>query len=146
VTALRRLLIRVLERLLGRYYEGPEPPARAGEVVLEFCRLYPRATRQQWIDFVVEHSRLMWREGYVRGFEWAERDPDLEGAREPEELMRVIDPTGGWLERPMSPDESLPLDDPPGEGDDADVAEEIALERDRQREYAARKAAGPILP
>jgi len=147
MTPIRRFLVWILERLLGTYYEGPEPPARAGGLVLEFCRVYPKATRQQWIDFAAQHARLMYREGYVRGYEWTERDlVRRDPGVEPEEAMRTLDPSGAWLERPFGPDEYLTVDDPPRDDDEeVDVAAEVAAEQERQREYAARRAAGPVV-
>jgi hypothetical protein len=140
---MKRVLIWLLEHLIGTYREGPNPPARIGDVVLEFAQAFPRATRNEWIDFAVRHAGTSYREGYVRGYEWVERLPSAPEA-EPEAVMRVIDPDGEWLERPVDPTTGLPVDCEPVT-DEVDVSAEIAREARAHAAYAERMARGPVI-
>lgn len=93
----------MLERWLGRLYEGPAPPDRLVEMVFAFAEMYPNATRRQWVLFAASHARESYRSGYVRGFEYVERDPDFFKDRSPDEVAAQLDPH----EFPWSPDITL---------------------------------------
>jgi hypothetical protein len=141
MTFAKRLLVRLLERLLGKYEEGPTAPSRFGEVVLEYVRDCPRATRQEWVDFATRHACTAYREGYVRGYEWCDRDPRrMEPEMEPEALMDVIDPAGEWRRNPVDLQAVDVVDER-----DVDVGEEIGREMQRVALYAERRARGPVV-
>jgi hypothetical protein len=131
----------LLERHLGRFYEGPEPPRRLAEMVLQFAELYPRATKQQWIEFAARHAIECYRTGYVRGYEWCERDlVRRDPAVEPEELLRGQGDDGSWLDHAVDlGDTAAPVQDEPQEDR---VDQDLADHYDRAREYARRKAMG----
>lgn len=66
----------VLERLMGRYYEGPAPPPRMFEEVLLFRRLHPDATADDWASFTTRLAEGAYRDGFIRCLERELRDPD----------------------------------------------------------------------
>ncbi len=86
MTPVARFFRNLLEKALGRFYEGPEPPPRFREELALFRVMHPLATPAE-VDAVV--GRLIdnaYRSGYVRGNEAMERDPSQRG--EPvEELL-----------------------------------------------------------
>ncbi len=86
MTPFVRLLRNVWERLFGKFYDGPEPPERLTQMVQLFMIAHPFATRQQWAQFASKHSGETYKSGYVRGFEWAERDLD----RKPTDHLEVM--------------------------------------------------------
>lgn len=96
MTPFVRLLGRTLERLLGTWQEGPEPPGRLDEVVLLFANARPDATRREWAHFAAGHAAEAYRQGYVRGFERGERDPAAQPWRvtPPEQVADQAFP--GW--------------------------------------------------
>lgn len=69
-------LRKLAERYLDKYEEGPEPPDRIAFMVDEFMSLNPDATKYDWAKFAAVHAAQSYREGYVRGVEYVERDPD----------------------------------------------------------------------
>jgi len=71
---LARFFFKLYQRFRGTFYEGPDPPNRILEETVTFSQLYPDATRKQWIAFTVGLARFFYKAGYLRGFEWAERD------------------------------------------------------------------------
>jgi hypothetical protein len=75
-TRLQQWIAKLAERVVGRYYEGPEPPVRLAEQVVMFAVANPHATREAWSLFATALAGGAYRSGYVRGFEWAERDLD----------------------------------------------------------------------
>ena len=104
MTPFQRLVRRVVERWRRTYYEGPEPPARLGEMVVAFANDRQRATRAEWIAYAGELARECYRSGYARGVERAERDfwgsmPSVL----PERVADELDP--GWQH--WSPDITL---------------------------------------
>ena len=117
MTILSRWIATRAEKYLERYYEGPEPPVRLADIVIEFANLYPTATRAQWVRFVTEHAREAYRSGYQRGYEYVERDPDFFSKDMPPEMIADLhDPDWRW--RPMrsgigygEPD-AVPKDEP----------------------------------
>jgi hypothetical protein len=76
VTPLRSKLRNLLERLLKRFYEGPHPPPRIREEARLFDLLNPGASPEEWEEFAVRFAENCYRDGFVRGFEQSERDPD----------------------------------------------------------------------
>lgn len=126
MTPLARFVRRWRERLLGTYYEGPEPPYRLREMVLFFANFKPCATRQEWVEFASHHAAECYRTGYLRGLERAERDPDAQPwmQGDPDELADAMSP--GW--RRHSPSVFVPGADQIV-GDDAPTAEELAALR-----------------
>ncbi len=73
MTRLSRFLRNLLERVLGRYYEGPRPPPRLAEEVRFFRAFKPLATPEEWERFAVSLAGRSYRDGFVRGNEWLER-------------------------------------------------------------------------
>jgi hypothetical protein len=108
VTPAERALRNLWERLTRRFYEGPEAPARLEDVVREFDHRYPRATRAEWAEFAIRMSRGCYRDGWVRGYEWAERDPGQPDPS-PEELADQYEP--GWRDR-TAPSDEEPFGEP----------------------------------
>ena len=97
-----------LEKKLERFYEGPRPPNRYGVEARAFAKLHPNADPDAWAEVVEAIAADAYRDGYVRGFEWRERD--LEAANErmkleeaernawergPEQLEGIDDPLDG---------------------------------------------------
>jgi hypothetical protein len=111
VTALKRWLSRRAEKFLDKYYEGPEPPQRISDLVIEFANLYPTATRSQWLRFATEHAREAYRAGYQRGYEYVERDPDFFRTDLPPDMIADMhDPDWRW--RPL--DRGIMVPEPNG--------------------------------
>ncbi len=80
---LRLFFLRVLEKAVGEAYTGPTPPRRLAERVRLFALFHPQATSKEWIAFADTFAANVYREGFVRGYEWMERgwtgpamDPD----------------------------------------------------------------------
>jgi hypothetical protein len=113
MTPFLKLLRNGWQKLTERYYEGPVPPARFGEVAALFANDHPDATRLDWVMFASEHARRAYREGFLRGMEYTERDPEeLRALRtlDPESLADALDPD--W--RSSDPVQlTLPQDSPP---------------------------------
>lgn len=87
---LKSLLLRLSDKLTSRLYEGPEPPKRLRERVKLFKLYNPDATAEQWERFSLTLATNCYREGFVRGYEWQERD--WKGpAVEPERLQELQD-------------------------------------------------------
>jgi len=74
VTRFGRWFRNLLERLAGRYYEGAEPPRHIREEVRLFRVMHGAATADQWEEFAAMMAENCYRSGFVRGYEWAERD------------------------------------------------------------------------
>lgn len=89
MTRLGRILRNAAERLLRRYYEGPHPPQRLAEQVAEWAWMHPKATRAEWASFAIRFAHGAYRDGFVRGFEWAERDLDQLKLGDPERLAEL---------------------------------------------------------
>jgi hypothetical protein len=120
VTRFGRLVRNLIERWLKRYYEGPLPPRRLDQMVVVFANMHPKATRAEWVLFAARHADEAYRTGWVRGFEWCERDllrRDPQIDPEAAMLMHGMDPE--WINNPVDlrdpaavvqseqPDESL---------------------------------------
>ncbi len=74
MSMLTRAARRIYEKLRSMYYEGPEPPDRLAQIVVDFANSHPKANRKQWVAFAVAIAGDSYRDGYMRGLEWAERD------------------------------------------------------------------------
>lgn len=68
-------LRRWLERAAGRFYEGPEAPARYVEQAHAFALQSPPLC--EWERFAGELAEVAYREGYVRGVEHQVRTPGM---------------------------------------------------------------------
>jgi hypothetical protein len=95
MTPLLKFIRDAWQKFTSRYYEGPEPPSRFGEIAALFANDHPDATRLDWTMFASEHARCAYREGFLRGMEYSERD--LEELRalkdlDPETLADALDP------------------------------------------------------
>lgn len=106
------------EKYLGTFYEGPDPPERLREMVIDFANHHPRATRVEWVDFAAGIADECFRSGYVRGYDYTERTPDWRPDVPPEVLADWIDPTWKWqhgisLETPKG----IPLEEQDQESD-----------------------------
>jgi hypothetical protein len=89
----------IREKLLGKFYDGPEPPARIVEMVVVWANMNPTATRAEWVRFVSEHAKECYRAGWVRGYEYTERDPDeraIISQLDPELIATAMDPNWRW--------------------------------------------------
>ncbi len=86
MTRLGRLVRNVVEKLLARFYEGPEPPHRIAEQVVAFAGMNPHATKKEWAEFAIRLATGTYRDAFVRGFEWSERDMNLLDRGAPEHL------------------------------------------------------------
>lgn len=73
MTRAGRWLRRLLERLLNRWHEGPEPPRRIAEEARLFWHEYPNATAAEWERFAITLAGNAYRDAFVRGFEWDAR-------------------------------------------------------------------------
>ena len=98
MTPLGRWLLKKAEQVLDRYYEGPTPPARLRDPALAFANDHPHATRADWAEFAAGHAEEAYRQGYVRGVAYVERDPDWRPDLPPEVLADMLDE--GWRSSP----------------------------------------------
>lgn len=64
------------EKEAGAYYDGPSPPLRYAEAVVQFAVTHVDATVGEWAAFASRLARRCYTEGYVRGYEWRERQID----------------------------------------------------------------------
>lgn len=63
----RRALRRLLEWLLNRCHDGPQPPLHIAAGVVDFANHNPRATVEQWMRFAATFGQSQYRAGYARG-------------------------------------------------------------------------------
>lgn len=96
MTPLMGWLRRLRERWIGTWEEGPDPPARLRAMVLDFANQHPRATRAEWTILAEGLAGEAWRQGWLRGYEHAERDPEWRPDVPPEVLADWLDPA--WRE------------------------------------------------
>lgn len=89
VTRFGRMIRNIAERLLGRFYEGPAAPPRLAEQVAAFAVMNPKATREEWATFATRLAIGSYRDGFTRGFEWAERDLDRLDFGDPERVAEL---------------------------------------------------------
>lgn len=74
MTRLARFVRDLLERLLGRFHEGPEPPPRLAEEVRLFRSLATHTpTEEEWEVFAARLAERAYHDGFVRGTHWLER-------------------------------------------------------------------------
>ena len=88
---MKQWLARVIEKVLGRFYEGPSIPERFENGVVEFANRHPHATRKDWSLFALEHASNAYEAGYVRGVERSERDYQ-HPVTAPEVIADALDP------------------------------------------------------
>jgi hypothetical protein len=69
-----RWLMRLVEKWLGRYYEGPDAPRRLTEELRLWLALNPDAPREVVVGYAACLVEAAYRDGFVRGYEWQERD------------------------------------------------------------------------
>lgn len=112
MTPLKKYLRKLAERFLGTYEEGEKAPKRLREQVMAFAEMYPKATRLEWMTFAAGFAEECYEAGFIRGVEWAERDPEaltFEPGKSPEEIADAMDPT--WRERPWPGPDVFLLDE-----------------------------------
>ena len=91
--------VTVLEHFLGRYYEGPDLPARFADEVRVFAMAtfpgaatVPGTDAYTWMDFAHALARSAWQQAFVRGAEWRERrEAGLEPLDYGEEAASMFD-------------------------------------------------------
>lgn len=94
---LRVVLNHFLEKMLGRYREGPNPPSRLDVMVDVYAAGNPNATVGEWAAFAKELAGEAYRSGYQRGYEYIERDPESWMPDvPPEDVMDQFDPDWRW--------------------------------------------------
>jgi hypothetical protein len=104
VTPFARFLKRTAERLFGTFEEGPRPPERLRQMVVEFLNAHPKLTRRQVGEFGAQLAENCYRAGYARGWESTVRDPAAPWRTLPPELVADLhDPDWRW--RPALGDE-----------------------------------------
>lgn len=100
MTPLLKWLKKRAAKFADTYEGGPEPPARLREQAIAFANMYPAATRKQFVEMAATLAEEAYRAGYLRGYEWAERDPKAFDLPVPPEVIAdQIDPDWRW--RPM---------------------------------------------
>lgn len=85
-----------VERAFGRFYEGPTPPERLKRLVVVFGNKYRHATRNDWARFAMKHAEEAYKAGYVRGYEYTERDREWPHKFPPDLLADMYDPDWKW--------------------------------------------------
>lgn len=70
---LMRWIIRLCEKLIYRYYEGPDVPPRVTEELKLWAGLNPDADRTAAIGYACCLLEAAYRDGFTRGYEWQER-------------------------------------------------------------------------
>lgn len=104
MTPLVRTAKKLVERTLGTWYEGPEPPDRLRQMVLAYAEAHPRATRREWIGFAQDLARVCYRSGYERGYLWADRDLERRDPEfEPERLAELEGNGWEWMPADQEP-------------------------------------------
>lgn len=76
--------------LLGIFYEGPTPPPRLAEHVTRFANDNPNATRKEWIVFAQGLANSSYQSGWLRGYEWVERELDKLPEEHPDRIADSI--------------------------------------------------------
>lgn len=101
MTLFVRWLRRIYEKLVGVFYEGPKAPPRLGDAVLKFAEMNPKATRFDWIVFCQRHAASSYQSGWVRGYEWAERELDKKPEYHPDRVADAL--SNDWrLSEPLT--------------------------------------------
>lgn len=129
MTPFKRLVVSTLEKAIGRYYEGPEPPGYIDRMVEQFAQDAPRATRGQWVAFALGLAQEAYRAGYTRGYEYVERTDDWHPTLPPEVVADMMDPTWKDDERGINLAEAGAIvpDEPPTEDEAMDEEIEDTL-------------------
>ncbi len=83
---LRAALIGLLERLLGRFKEGPPVPPRYAQSAQLFGVYNRGASAYEWRAFAVTLAQNAYRDGFMRGYQWRERGSKL-GTVDPLEMI-----------------------------------------------------------
>lgn len=99
MTPLVRWFRNLREKLFGSFFEGPAPPDRLAQMAIVFANTNPTATRAEWLRFCIEHARESYRAGWVRGYEYTERDPDeraIISQVDPDVVATAMDPDWQW--------------------------------------------------
>ena len=79
----------LVQKALGTYFEGPNPPPRIAKAVEEFGKVKPSPEWEIWATTFAEEC---YRSGYMRGLEWAERDYHRhKPIDDPEVQARIVD-------------------------------------------------------
>ena len=104
MTPFSRLIRNLLEKALGCYREGPNPPSRIAAHVDVFLRVNHNPTIEEWRRFAIDLASSFYRLGYVRGYEWHLREGS--GDMSPDEWIDLIDPSGSWRSVSVSLEEN----------------------------------------
>lgn len=84
-----------LERILGRYREGPRLPLRFVEVAERYWASSDERVPREWLAFAIGLASSAYRDGYVRGFESSERwERPWSSSPSPEDIADAEEP--GW--------------------------------------------------
>ena len=94
-----RKIRRGFEWLFGRWYEGPQVPDRLIQEVDFFMKWHPHATKGQWAHFAAGLSEASYKAGYMRGYEYVERQ-ELSRKANPDMFADEMDPD--WRDRPAA--------------------------------------------
>jgi hypothetical protein len=86
IQRLRLALIRLLEKMLGRFKEGPPPPPRYAQSAQLFGVYHRGASAYEWRAFAVTLAENAYRDGFMRGYQWKERGSRL-AAVDPREMI-----------------------------------------------------------
>jgi len=126
MTRLGRMMRNALERFAKSFYEGPHPPLRLQEMVIDFANSNPRATRKEWVAFAAGQAEEAYKAGYIRGLEYSERDETYRAQVKevPDQVADQLDPDWRW-----SP--GIKLEGPPQDIPEEEDIEpfEVTLER-----------------
>lgn len=77
MSRIRYWISRLLQKLAGIWYEGPEPPSRLGTSVEAFAFTHPVASREQWAAFAIQLAETAYQAGYQRGYEQRVEDVEV---------------------------------------------------------------------
>lgn len=133
-TRAKRWIRHLLERLLGIFYEGEQPPERLREIVTTWANNHPNATRADWLAMMEEWGDEVYRTAYQRGIEYVERDPTFWKDIDPDAIADEVDPNWRW--RPEVKLEGDP-DFVPAE-DDPDQLEDLLYELESEQQDESR--------
>jgi len=90
MTLFTRWLRRLYEKVKGIFYEGPNPPKRLGDAVAVFAEMNPKATRIEWILFCTQLAEASYKSGWLRGYEWSERELDIKPEHDPDRIADAL--------------------------------------------------------
>jgi len=96
MTAVKRWIVRLFERLTNRWYEGPNPPKRIEDFAQVFANEHPFATVQDWKRFSEGLAAEFYRSGFTRGWEWNERGSEPWPAVDPDVIADHLFPDWRW--------------------------------------------------